>query len=165
MSNRVLVTGSRDWKNLDVLRDALVQARYGSGPMVVVHGACPSGADAIASWWVKQYKHLGITEERHPADWSQGRSAGFARNADMVKLGAATCIAAVGLCVKPRCPHRGLHGSHGATHAAMLADEADIPVVAFVVKPGSGEMVRLRTANGKPRLKAQLDELYGRVTA
>lgn len=165
MAYRVLITGSRDWSKPLTVRDALNQVRSSAGGLTLVHGACKSGADAIGAAWALQLKHAGVIEEAHPADWSTGRNAGFARNALMVKLGARTCLAFVGLCNKARCPHRGLHGSHGATHAAMLADEADIPVVAYVVTPGSGEIVRLRTANGLPRLKSQLDALYGQVTA
>lgn len=162
---RILVTGSRDWSKPLTVRDELNRARTTAGGLTVVHGACPNGVDAIASAWAVQLKNAGVVEEAHPADWSKGRGAGFARNAAMVKLGASLCIAVVGLCSKPRCPHRGLHGSHGATHAASLADEANIPGLACVVHPVTGGIVRLRTGNGKPRLKAQLDELYGRVTS
>lgn len=165
MSYRVLVTGSRDWSKPLTVRDELNRARASAGGLTVVHGACPRGADAIASAWAVALKRAGVVEEQHPADWSKGRGAGFVRNAHMVKLGADLTLAFVGLCSMPRCPHRGLHGSHGATHAALLADEADIPVLACVIRPVTGGLVRLRTANGKPRLKAQLDELYGRVAS
>ena len=113
---RVLVTGSRDWTDIDVVRDALVAARYQSGPMVVVHGACPNGADAMASWWTRQFRHLDITEEKHPANWQlNGKRAGFIRNAQMVNLGADLCLAFI------------KDGSRGASHTARLAEEAGIP--------------------------------------
>lgn len=114
---RVLVTGSRTWTDHDVVRDALVAARYQQDGMVVVHGACPSGADAIASWWVRQFRHLGITEEAHPADWAQrGLAAGPIRNQHMVNLGADVCLAFI---------H---NGSRGASHTARIAEQAGIPV-------------------------------------
>jgi hypothetical protein len=67
---RILVTGSRDFDDYDIVRAALAAAVYQQLPAVIVHGACPSGADAIASWWVRQLgRNLDITEERHPAVW------------------------------------------------------------------------------------------------
>lgn len=114
---RVLVTGSRDWSDHDVVRDALAWARYGHEAMVVVHGACPSGADAMASWWVRRYRFLSVSEERHPADWRRyGRAAGPLRNRAMVAAGADLCLAFI------------RDGSRGASHAAGLAEAAGIPV-------------------------------------
>lgn len=114
---RILVTGSRDWTDHDLVRDALTMAIYQNVPAVIVHGACPTGADAIASWWVRRYRFLGLAEERHPADWAAyGRGAGPRRNALMVRLGADICLAFI----------KG--GSRGATHAADLAERAGIPV-------------------------------------
>lgn len=123
---RVLVTGSRSWDDHDTVRAALAVARWdAAGPMVVVHGACTSGADAIASWWCRQFartKGLGITEERHPADWERhGRRAGFVRNAEMVALGADVCLAFIRA------------ASPGASHCARLAEEAGIPTRRFEV--------------------------------
>jgi hypothetical protein len=117
---RVLITGSRDWTDHDVVRDALTTAIYQHIPAVIVHGACPSGADAMASWWVRRYQFLGVTEEQHPAQWRAGgrldRGAGFRRNAEMVALGADVCLAFIRT------------GSRGASHTARLAEEAGIPV-------------------------------------
>lgn len=130
---RVLITGSRDWNDHLAVHEALTRARWDAGgPMVVVHGACPSGADAIAGWWARQYPHLDVTEERHPVDWNhQGRRAGLRRNADMVALGADLCLAFIAPCTKRLCPKRGPHGSHGASHCADLAEAAGIPVRRF----------------------------------
>jgi hypothetical protein len=120
---RVLVTGSRDWPTPavvwaalnDVREDALLAGRN----LVVVHGACPSGADAHAAGWCEiaaQFAH-GVTEERHRAAWEQhGKSAGFRRNAEMVNLGADVCLAFI------------RNGSRGACHTAALAEAAGIPV-------------------------------------
>lgn len=134
MTYRVLVTGSRDWRDHDVVRDALTHARYEApqGPMVVVHGACPGGADAIAAWWAASLGRnpgLAITAEAHPADWATwGRTAGFRRNAEMVEAGANLCLAFVNACTIPACHRRPQpHGSHGATHCARLAEGLGIP--------------------------------------
>ncbi|MEU6342184.1 SLOG family protein [Streptomyces sp. NPDC046977] len=117
---RILVTGSRDWNQMDIVHGALATACFQNVPAVIVHGACPSGADAIASWWVRGHRIIGLTEERHPADWRPGgrfdRAAGFRRNAHMVALGADVCLAFI------------RNGSNGASHTAALAEQAGIEV-------------------------------------
>jgi hypothetical protein len=117
---RILVTGSRDWTDMDLIRGNLATAVYQNVPAVIVHGACPSGADAIASWWIRQHRIIGLTEEAHPAQWRPNgvldRGAGFQRNAQMVALGADVCLAFI------------KDGSKGASHTARLAEKAGIPV-------------------------------------
>jgi hypothetical protein len=117
---RILVTGSRDWDDYDLVRDNLATAVFQKVPAVIVHGACPRGADAIASWWVRQNRIIGVTEERHPANWQiNGKRAGFIRNAHMVNRGADICLAFI------------RNGSRGASHTAALAEAAGIPVRRF----------------------------------
>jgi hypothetical protein len=123
---RVLVTGSRDWPTPDVVWSALNDTRleaFAEGqPLVVVHGACPRGADQHAAAWAAVARQItaGVVEEPHPADWRPGgtldRSAGFRRNAHMVQLGADLCLAFI------------RDSSRGASHTARLADTAGIPV-------------------------------------
>lgn len=74
---RVLVTGSRSWTNQEQIHEILSELR----PAVVIHGGCPTGADAMASQWCQQN---GVTEDVFPADWSRGRRAGYIRNQQMV---------------------------------------------------------------------------------
>jgi hypothetical protein len=129
---RILVTGSRDWDDDSAVLSALDEAAdFGRKPTVVVHGACPTGADRLASEWVEaQYNQPfepDVHEERHPADWSQGRKAGPERNAAMVALGADLCLAFIGDCSSPRCTKPGRHPSHGASGCADLAERAGIP--------------------------------------
>jgi hypothetical protein len=122
--SRILVTGSRDWTDLSALTFALgwtyghLQAR-GLGPAgaVLVHGACPTGADAMAdAVWTGQ----NMPVERHPADWDTHlRRAGFIRNAEMVALGADVCLAFI------------RNGSNGATMTARLAEAAGIRTIIF----------------------------------
>ena len=123
---RVLVTGSRDWPTPGTVWAALsdVQAELppDGRPMIVVHGACPRGADAHAADWavVAGQFTTAVVEEQHPADWRPGgvldRAAGFRRNAAMVELGADLCLAFI------------KDGSRGASHTARIADAAGIPV-------------------------------------
>lgn len=119
---RVLVTGSRTWDDEDAIDGALFLAwseLQASGlPVVLVSGACPTGADAIAE---RLWSAHRLPVERHPADWTRdGQAAGFARNARMVALGADLCVAFI----------RG--GSAGATHTATLAEQAGIPTRRYV---------------------------------
>lgn len=132
---RVLVTGSRDWPDIERVRhelsriyDELAATRL----MVVVHGVCPTGADAHARQWVRDRQRFGepAIEDPHRAQWRPNgvldRSAGFKRNARMVELGADVCLAFIGPCTKPGCREPQPHGSHGATHCADLAEQAGI---------------------------------------
>jgi len=91
---RILVTGSRDWENELVISRALGAANHyllGLG-RILVHGACPTGADEMAARLVTEFWHWPI--EPHPADWDRlGPSAGPIRNQEMVSAGADLCLA------------------------------------------------------------------------
>jgi hypothetical protein len=118
-SFRALVTGSRTWSDRQAILNALREHASQPG-LVVVHGACPKGADALADELAREY---GVQVERHPADWgAHGRAAGFVRNAKMVGLGADVCLAFI---------H---NGSKGATMTADLAEKAGIPTWRFTVE-------------------------------
>ena len=114
---RILVTGSRTWKDEQAVYRALaevVREIPAEREVTIVHGACPQGADQMAHEWARGY---GTTIEAHPAKWVEhGKRAGFVRNAEMVNLGADVCLAFI------------RDGSRGATHTADLAEKAGIPV-------------------------------------
>jgi len=117
---RILVTGSRDWNDGNVVSEAMLRAtdhlgaNRGGPVIIVVHGACPTGADAIADRYASMW---GWRAESHPANWDDlGRSAGPLRNRHMVELGADVCLAFI------------KNASRGATHCARLAEKAGIPV-------------------------------------
>lgn len=121
---RILVTGSRDWLSAARLYRVLDEVLAEHGSLILVHGACPSGADKMADNWAGNVHYFGgqaaVTREPHPADWAaHGRAAGFRRNAEMVALGADLCLAFI------------RNGSRGATHCADLAEKAGIPVRRF----------------------------------
>ncbi|WP_352302760.1 DUF2493 domain-containing protein [Kineosporia sp. NBRC 101731] len=112
---RILVTGSRDWTDEDVVYEALVT--YSLPGDVIVHGACPTGADAFADRWAVSN---GRAVERHPALWRvHGRSAGPIRNQQMVARGAEVCLAFP------------LGVSRGTRGCMAMAGAAGIPVKIF----------------------------------
>jgi hypothetical protein len=85
---RVIVCGSRDFSDAKLLGDELFRM-VGTTDITIVHGAA-RGADELAG---REALRRGDKEERHPADWSKGKSAGILRNIRMAELGADLCIA------------------------------------------------------------------------
>lgn len=91
----VLVTGSRDWTD----RDAVWRVLDNECPDIIIHGACPTGADDIAD----DYGADGYNDAVAipiPADWKRlGRRAGPTRNGWLVdllkifRLGGHECLA------------------------------------------------------------------------
>lgn len=120
---RVLVTGSRDWPDQELVWTVLDELLDKHGAIVVVHGACPTGADDQADDWAgtRELDGYPVKAEPHKADWKgpRKRGAGFARNAEMVNLGADLCLAFI---------H---NESNGATHCSDLAKKAGIETRIF----------------------------------
>ncbi len=122
---RALVTGSRaadSDKHADQISRSLgeILSFPGFPDLVLVHGACPTGVDAI----VEKVCH-GYTE-RHPADWYKyGRAAGPIRNQAMVDLGADLCLAFPLLGEK----------NHGTFDCKDRAERAGIPTTVIWLKP------------------------------
>lgn len=129
---RILVTGSRDWDDWGTLCQALdselVRLRLltdtNSLPrrVTIVHGGCPTGADAMAGQWVARHRGEGIiaNTEIHPAEWKlHGRFAGPKRNDQMVKSGADVCMAFI------------KNNSRGASGCLAMAKKAGIPTQVY----------------------------------
>lgn len=124
---RILVTGSRDLQDRALVYGALQgvltewfgpRTRENSlpwlGKVVIVHGACPTGADMFALDFA--ISRL-IDDEPHPAQWgAHGRAAGPIRNREMVAAGADLCLAFP------------LEESRGTEGTINLALAAGIPV-------------------------------------
>jgi len=125
-------------------RDCLTTAiKVRDTTLTVAHGACKSGADALANAWAVWHERnntdIGVHVERHPAQWDgpcrpqcqpQHRrydprgwdvcpAAGFYRNEDMVHLGADIVLAFIA------------DESKGATHCARYAEQSGLQVVYF----------------------------------
>jgi hypothetical protein len=127
---RVIVTGSRDWTDRGAVYDALNGLYRNAGPFVLVHGACSTGADAMAhDWYVLASQLVAVTEDRFPAAWeARGRAAGPERNERMVKAGARFLLAFLGPCTREHCPEPTPHDSHGIAGCVDLAREAGIEI-------------------------------------
>jgi YspA, cpYpsA-related SLOG family len=126
---RVLITGSRDWNNPELIRRAFdwINEKMTGDPytldrdkargVTIVSGNCPSGADWMCERVAFDY---GFTVERHPAQWRRyGRRAGLLRNEQMVARGADICFAFI------------KDMSKGATHCSEAARDAGIPTVVY----------------------------------
>lgn len=85
----ILVTGSRNWTNSEQITAALKEAatllkeKHNYSSFRLVHGACRTGADAMADL---DARGMGWEVTLYPADWSQGRKAGPLRNKLMVQM-------------------------------------------------------------------------------
>lgn len=115
---RLLVSGSREWDQPEVLQMVLLQEwSMHSDDLVIVHGDCPRGADKMARDFAEKH---GIPQERHPARWEQyGKSAGFRRNKVMVDSHPSKAVFFV----------RG--ESRGTRGCLKLAREAGISYVVY----------------------------------
>lgn len=112
---RILVTGSRAWDDYACIRDTLrfeFIINHRNRDAVLVHGGCPTGADAMAD---KAWRKQQLPIEIYPADWSLGKQAGYIRNKEMVDSNPTVCYAFI------------LNESKGATMTAQLAQDAGIP--------------------------------------
>ena len=91
MTRRVLVFGSRDFPEPQMVASVLFRVVQEGDSLM--HGACPSGPDAIADEWAHEWH--GGEVERYPADWdAHGKAAGPRRNREMAdRLDPATDIA------------------------------------------------------------------------
>lgn len=94
---RVLVCGSRTLTDSTAVEMVLDGLALKHGPLVVIHGNCRSGVDAIADAWAR---YLGVDAVRFSADWVRyGRAAGPIRNSDMLSEGKPDLV--VGFKDKP----------------------------------------------------------------
>jgi hypothetical protein len=136
---RLLVTGSQDWDDAEIIWRVLKAVWVYDSDTLLVHGACPRGADLLCeTCWDET---LGGGTERHPVDWyprgSFDRAAGLRRSEKMARLGAWGCAAFILPCARSGCagkrPDRGLpyHGTHGSVHCANYVEDLGIPVRRF----------------------------------
>lgn len=109
----VLVTGSRTWTDQACVEDALDELLISYGSLVLIHGACPKGVDAMADQWGR--RRASVLIDRYPAQWSEhGKAAGPMRNIEMVQTGPDLCLAFI------------LNNSRGASHCLKAAQRAGV---------------------------------------
>lgn len=126
----ILVTGSRKWSSAQVMHIELATAcqrvRAAGLVPVIRHGACPKGADLMASQWCRAY---GVPQDPQPADWSgYGLSAGFIRNGEMCTPDVRECLAFGLPCPVPGCDRWPFpHATHGTQDCVLKAIAAGIP--------------------------------------
>jgi hypothetical protein len=135
---RILVTGSQDWDDRESIHRVLRALWILAPGAVLVSGACPRGADALAE---ATWRGLGGEVERHRPVWRPGGvfdpAAGMRRSEDMVQLGADVCVAFGTRCARPACAGREpdpgwlYHVSHGTGHCARYAEAHGIRVRRF----------------------------------
>lgn len=110
---RILVTGSREWTDVNTIHAALSEFYVAYGRATLVHGDNPRGADAICA---NYGAWAGWTLEPHPPQYDLygPKMAPWVRNSEMVKLGADVCFAFI------------WNHSKGATGTAAMAQHAGI---------------------------------------
>ncbi|MFC9231059.1 SLOG family protein [Streptomyces decoyicus] len=106
MTLKVLVTGSRDWTDarrveLEIFR-ALYETKTPHREAVLIHGACPTGADALA------------------VEYARVTGMHIVRNAEMVDLAPDICLAFI------------RNGSRGASMTATLAETGGVETRRFL---------------------------------
>ena len=78
---KVLVCGSRNWGDSNLIYRRLNELREKHGALIVIHGSA-SGADTAADCWGRDF---AAEVRRFPAEWKKhGRRAGPIRNSEMV---------------------------------------------------------------------------------
>jgi hypothetical protein len=95
---RLLITGSRDWEGIhaesevgQVLTTFEMLCAVLGEELQLMHGGCPTGADAIADRWARRRGYEPVVFE---AKWDlYGKSAGPIRNSAMAEFGADACVA------------------------------------------------------------------------
>lgn len=132
---RLLVTSSRGYRDRATVFRVLENFLITYGSILVVHGHCKSGGDAIANEWAEYHKSPLIDVEPHPVepeDWvSQGLGAGLERNRNMVFRGAVECAAFLAPCTSIRCRRTDPHAGHGSSGCVRLAERSMIPTTIY----------------------------------
>lgn len=110
---RVAVTGGRHYADRAAVWAALDAVERKHPGFMLVHGDCPTGADAHAAAWAEATQH---PVEAFPAAWERlgRRRAGPIRNQAMVDSGLDGCVA--------------FPGGTGTSHMVGCCRRAGVPV-------------------------------------
>lgn len=80
MIRKIVIAGGRDFDDYEGLRKVLDKIKWNPGDEIVSGTA--RGADTLGE---KYAEERGLKVSRFPADWSNGKKAGFLRNEVMAK--------------------------------------------------------------------------------
>ena len=106
---KILISGSRDWINADVIRYEL--KKYLNFNVTIIQGGCPTGADMIAR---KLAIEMGFGCITLNADWNTyGKAAGPKRNQEMLLLEPEVIL----------CFRKGGENSKGTTNMIQLSEK------------------------------------------
>lgn len=85
---KIIVAGSRDFNNYELLKEKLNEITQGQTNVEIVSGTA-RGADTLG---IQYANELGCEVKKFPAQWDKyGKSAGYKRNEEMAKY-SDTCI-------------------------------------------------------------------------
>lgn len=116
---RVLVCGSRTWKDEAPIRRELHLLHQQHGRFVLIHGAA-AGADSIAG---RVGVQMGLEVQAYPAQWAiHGRAAGIIRNRLMLTDGRPERVLAF---------VKDYSKSKGTRNMCEQARRANLPVMVF----------------------------------
>jgi O-acetyl-ADP-ribose deacetylase (regulator of RNase III) len=156
----ILVTGDRGWTHPDRLAQVLDQAAAeAGGPLRLLVGDCPTGADRHALRWARQ---RGVAFQVFPARWDQMAAEGRPRQAagplrNLAMLDALDQADGARLVVAF---HDDLPGSHGTRQLVRAARGRGYPVTLVT---GTGrELLPASTAAsaGGGRLEVRTGDLF-----
>ena len=112
---RILIGGGRNFNDYEYLEksvDEFISETFPDEKEITIISGAARGADRLGEAYSLARKY---NLERYPADWDKyGKSAGFRRNEDMVKIADAAIMFWDG-------------SSHGTKHAIEISREKGIP--------------------------------------
>lgn len=119
---RLLVTGSRHWRDRVAIDAELAFLHDEHGLECVIHGDC-RGADRIAGEWARAN---GVEEIACPADWRTfGRYAGPLRNRNMIGNHRPDTVLVF---------HEDMESSRGTKDMVEQAKRAGLPIKYYETK-------------------------------
>lgn len=117
MTKRILVCGSRDWNEDDMIMEQVLSGLVDTyGPDITIIEGAAKGADHAAAVLAEQ---IGLNVEEYPADWSMGKRAGYVRNKQMLDEGKPDLVLAF--------VNKPLADSRGTAMMVDIANAADVP--------------------------------------
>jgi O-acetyl-ADP-ribose deacetylase (regulator of RNase III) len=155
----ILVSGDRRWTHPDRLAQVLDQAAAeAGGPVRLLVGDCPTGADRHAARWARQ---RGVAFEVFPARWAQMAAEGRPRQAagplrNLAMLDALDQADGARLVVAF---HDDLSGSRGTRHLVRAAHGRGYPVT-LVTGTGRELLPASAAASAGERLEVRTGDLF-----